>query len=70
MFKVVAPVAGIVAKISIKEGVHVEKGQIVALLQCMKTEIPVVAGSSGVVNKVLVEEGDEIGLGDAILELS
>jgi len=35
----------------------------------MKTEIPVVAEDGGVVRSIRVEEGDEVELGDVILDV-
>ncbi|MGB9885995.1 MAG: acetyl-CoA carboxylase biotin carboxyl carrier protein subunit [Moorellales bacterium] len=69
MWQATAPVAGLIAKISVREGQPVEPGQIVALVQCMKTEIPVVAENGGVVRSIRVEEGDEVELGDVIMDL-
>ncbi|MCR4420674.1 MAG: acetyl-CoA carboxylase biotin carboxyl carrier protein subunit [Clostridia bacterium] len=69
MWQAMAPVAGLIAKISVKEGQVVERGQIVAFVQCMKTEIPVVAEDGGVVRSIRVEEGDEVELGDVILDV-
>lgn len=70
MFQVTAPIAGIIAKINVKEGDQIREGDVVALVQCMKTEIPVAAETGGVVSAIKVQEGDEIDLGDVILEVS
>jgi biotin carboxyl carrier protein len=68
--QVIAPVTGIIVKTNIKEGDEVSEGQIVVMLQCMKTEIPVTASESGIVSTIRVQEGDEIEEGEVILEIA
>lgn len=56
----VAPVAGVVAAVSVQVGDAVAEGDPVVILQSMKMEIPITAGSAGRVVEILVEEGQEV----------
>ncbi|MFJ7737172.1 acetyl-CoA carboxylase biotin carboxyl carrier protein subunit [Lysinibacillus sp. NPDC097287] len=64
-----ASMAGTVWKIVVAEGDQVTAGQDVAILESMKMEIPIAAEESGVVTKIIANEGDFINLDDAILEI-
>ncbi|QBK25991.1 acetyl-CoA carboxylase biotin carboxyl carrier protein subunit [Ureibacillus thermophilus] len=64
-----ANMAGSVWKIVVSEGEQVEEGQDVVILESMKMEIPIAAEASGVVKRILVQEGDFINVDDAILEI-
>lgn len=55
-----AHMPGLVARVVVNEGDKVRKGQEVAVLNCMKTEIPVESEYDGVVKKILVKEWDEM----------
>lgn len=54
----------------VEEGDQVEAGQTIGLVEVMKnfTELP--APAAGTVSKFLVEEGDEIGVGQDVAEIS
>ncbi|MFJ7952624.1 acetyl-CoA carboxylase biotin carboxyl carrier protein subunit [Lysinibacillus sp. NPDC096418] len=64
-----ASMAGTVWKIVVAEGDQVSAGQDVAILESMKMEIPIAAEESGVVTKIIANEGDFINVDDAILEI-
>lgn len=70
MAQISSPIAGFIAKINVQAGDQINKGDIVAILQCMKTEISVVADTDGIVSEIKGQEGDEINLGDAIVVLT
>lgn len=65
-----ADVTGSIWKILVKEGDSVAEDQIVAIIEAMKMEIPVVASDSGVVVTVHVKEGDAIAEGGSVVTLS
>ena len=55
-----AHMPGLVARVLVSEGNQVKKGQDVAVINCMKTELHVSSHYNGVVKKVLVKEWDEV----------
>lgn len=65
-----ADVTGTVWKILVQEGDMVAEDQIVAILEAMKMEIPVVASDGGTVVTVHVKEGNPISEGDSVITLS
>jgi acetyl-CoA carboxylase biotin carboxyl carrier protein len=69
MKKQIAPMAGSVWKIHVKNGDEVTAGQEVIILESMKMEIPVTSDASGVVKNVLVHEGDFVNDGDILIEI-
>ncbi len=66
---VTAPMPGKVAKILIKAGDKVEKGQTIAMVEAMKMENEIHAPSSGAVKEVYVKVGDNITPDDALLNI-
>ena len=60
---------GLCARVVVTEGDEVAKGQEVAVINCMKTEISVASGYDGVVKKILSKEWDELQVGDPIVIL-
>jgi biotin carboxyl carrier protein len=55
-----AHMPGLVARVVVAEGQKVEKGQEVAVINCMKNELSVVTEHAGTVKKILVKEWDEM----------
>jgi acetyl-CoA carboxylase biotin carboxyl carrier protein len=58
-----AHMPGLVARVVVNEGDKVAKGQEVAVINCMKTELSVQAEEAGVVTGILVKEWDEMEIG-------
>ena len=69
MARVDAQITGTVWKIEVAIGDTVEEGDIVAILESMKMEMPIEAEDEGTVKEILVEEGQTVAEGDAILVL-
>lgn len=69
MKRILAPLTAIVYQILVAQGERVVAGSEIMLLEAMKMEIPVETESSGTVAHVLVQEGDSVQEGDALLEL-
>ena len=67
---VVAPLPGAVFQLKVREGETVQAGQTVLVMEAMKMENPVPAPYNGTVKKVFVAEGDNVGEGDALVEIS
>ena len=55
-----AHMPGLVARVVVNVGDKVSAGQEVAVINCMKTELSVVAQQDGVVKEILVKEWDEM----------
>jgi acetyl-CoA carboxylase biotin carboxyl carrier protein len=72
MAKVIkAHITGNVWKIEVKVGDRVEEGTVVAILESMKMEMPVEAedDQTGVVEAVLVKEGDAVKEGAPLVQI-
>jgi allophanate hydrolase subunit 2 len=65
--KVLSPMPGLVARVIVKEGDEVKKGDIVAILNVMKMEINVAAHEDGKVKEILVKEWDEMDSGTPMI---
>lgn len=61
-----SPVVGSVWKIDVAIGETVAEGDVVVILESMKTEIPVEAEASGRIVEISVEEGDAVAEGDVL----
>jgi acetyl-CoA carboxylase biotin carboxyl carrier protein len=64
-----ANMPGLTARVVVNEGDKVAKGQEVAVINCMKTEIQVLSEDDGVVKKILVKEWDELQVGTPMVIL-
>ena len=64
-----ADVQGVVVAVQVQLGDAVQAGQVLALLESMKMEVPVLAPSAGVVRQILVAVGDMVAQGDELLRL-
>jgi acetyl-CoA carboxylase biotin carboxyl carrier protein len=64
-----AHITGTVWKIEVQVGDEVEEGDIVAILESMKMEMPVEAEESGTVAEILCEEGQAVNEGDPLARL-
>ncbi len=69
MFFARAEIVANVWKIVAREGDQVGVGDVLAILETMKMEIPVYAESSGFVSKILVEVGQIVQEGDPLIEI-
>ncbi len=69
MAEVEAHITGTVWKIEVSVGDQVEEGDIVAILESMKMEMPVEAEDEGTVKEILVSEGQAVSEGDVLMVL-
>ena len=69
MADIEAHITGTVWKIEVGVGDEVAEGDTVAILESMKMEMPVEAEDEGKVKAILVEEGQSVSEGDALVEL-
>ncbi|MCO7189710.1 MULTISPECIES: sodium-extruding oxaloacetate decarboxylase subunit alpha [unclassified Pseudoalteromonas] len=65
-----APLAGNIFKLHARRGDVVEQGDLVLIMEAMKMETEVRATHSGKIADILVNEGDSVSAGDAIVELA
>jgi acetyl-CoA carboxylase biotin carboxyl carrier protein len=56
-------------KVLVSEGVHVDEGDTLVILESMKMEIPLLAEEGGTVTKLYVTEGDVVQEDDLIAEI-
>ncbi|CAM9913442.1 unnamed protein product, partial [Heterosigma akashiwo] len=64
-----APMPGVVLEVSCKPGDKVEKGDVLLVLSAMKMETSVAATCSGTVKSVHVDDGEQVGAGDLVVEI-
>ncbi len=64
-----AHMPGLVARVVVNTGDKVAKGQEVAVINCMKTELSVRTEEEGVVKDILVKEWDEMEIGTPMVVL-
>lgn len=69
MTEIRAPITGNVWKILAGEGDEVQPGDMVAVIESMKLEIPVESDEAGMVRQVIAVEGDVVAEGDAMFVL-
>ncbi|MEW6992175.1 sodium-extruding oxaloacetate decarboxylase subunit alpha [Colwelliaceae bacterium 6441] len=65
-----APLAGNIFKVLVKEGEHVEAGDVVIVMEAMKMETEIRAVSGGEIVSINVKEGDSVTVGDILLSLA
>jgi len=68
-FTVKAHMPGLVARVVVNEGDKVAKGQEVAVINCMKTELSVTSAVDGTVKNILVKEWDEMEINSPMIVL-
>ena len=66
---VYSPVAGSLWKLSVGPGQKIKAGDTLAVLESMKTEIPVCAETDGTVGRTFVKTGEEVRSGKCLLSL-
>ena len=66
MITLCSEVAGTVWKVEAPVGAQVAEGDVVLIVESMKTEIPVCAPCAGVVREVFVAEGELVGEEQAV----
>lgn len=64
-----ASIQGVLSKINVKPGDHIKENEIIAIIEAMKMETSILAPMSGVVDTVLVEQGDEVKAGQLMITL-
>jgi len=65
-----AQMSGVVASILVKQGQSVNEGDRIMELEAMKMKVPVIASRTGSVSRILVNIGDGVEKGQALLTLA
>ena len=60
---------GTIVNIMVKNGDQVKKGQVIAILEAMKMENEIVAPTDGTVISVDIEKGQNVNLGDSLVQI-
>jgi acetyl-CoA/propionyl-CoA carboxylase biotin carboxyl carrier protein len=68
--QVTVPMQGTIVKVLVKVGDAVEVGQPLCVLEAMKMENNIEAGTAGTVSEIRVEPGSAVGAGDVVLVIS
>ena len=58
--RIAAPIPGLVARVDVAEGDAVTRGQVLVVLEAMKTEIRIAAPADGTIAKVMVQAGMQV----------
>ena len=66
---VVSPLAGVVLKVNVNIGSHINEGDVVMVLEAMKMETEIRAKVAGIVSAVNVKQGDSVTVGDILVTL-
>lgn len=65
-----APMGGVLIRFTVEEGAEIAMGDQIALLEAMKTEVPVYAEAAGTIAETLIAEGERVAAGDTLLKFS
>lgn len=68
--KVTAPMPGTVVSVKVNVGDKVESGTLVAVLEAMKMENEIFAGTDGVVASINTSAGDSVNTGDVLVSIN
>lgn len=66
---VVAPLAGNIWKLEVTAGQQVQEGDLLVILEAMKMENEIVAERDGIIDQILVMEGDAVAIGQVLLAI-
>ena len=66
---VASPLAGTLAKVAVAPGQHVEKGELLAVVEAMKMETSLLAPFSGTVVGVTCAVGEAVAAGQVVVEV-
>ncbi|VAX24376.1 Oxaloacetate decarboxylase alpha chain [hydrothermal vent metagenome] len=64
-----SPLSGSIWKVNCQVGQQVSKGDVIVILEAMKMETEVMAPSSGVIQAIMVKEGDKVNVGDKLMTI-
>lgn len=62
-------ISGKVLKVLVQAGQHIETGQALLIIEAMKMENRIFASNGGIIQKISVREGDNVGVGKELVRL-
>jgi oxaloacetate decarboxylase alpha subunit len=66
---ITAPLSGNIFTLMVKEGDHLQSGDVVLVMEAMKMETEIRTSSAGQVSQIMVREGDTVSAGDTLVTL-
>jgi oxaloacetate decarboxylase alpha subunit len=66
---VISPLAGVILKVNVNVGAHIDEGDVVFVMEAMKMETEIRAKVAGIVSAVNVRPGDSVSVGDVLVVL-
>lgn len=66
---VISPLAGVILKVNVNIGAHIDEGDVVLVMEAMKMETEIRAKVGGIVSTVNVRQGDSVSVGDVLVVL-
>jgi oxaloacetate decarboxylase alpha subunit len=66
---VISPLAGVILKLNVNVGSHIDEGDVVLVMEAMKMETEIRAKLAGIVSAVNVRQGDSVAVGDVLVTL-
>ena len=67
--RVKAPIPGLITRVFVENGQHVDAGQPIVILEAMKMENEIRAPHSGMVSNLNITQGQSVSLGEVIVEI-
>ncbi len=65
----IAPLPGLVLRVSVQAGDSVEEGEEILVLEAMKMESPITAKKTGIVERISVKQGDQVTAGQELFTI-
>ena len=66
---VISPLAGVILKVNVNVGAHIDEGDVVIVMEAMKMETEIRAKVAGIVSAVNVRQGDNVTVGTVLVTL-
>ena len=70
LMQVGSSIPGMVSKVCVKQGDHVEKDQVLAIIEAMKMETAITARTAGTVQAIRIKEGQPVKARELLMTLA
>ena len=64
-----AQIPGLISKVFVSEGDHIEVGQKLCILEAMKMENEIISSNKGIVKKIFIDNKGSVEKGDSLMEI-